>query len=149
MNQATDNGSRRTIGRVLGHAAAVLLFTAAIIQPKVANAAHGDRGRFSSDEVERLNARRGTRRRSEPFRQQATLLAGKCQAVEGSAVLASTGANTPGTIFLRLRHGGQNDHATVPCYRALRDMPPPPILRFNLWSVGRGSTHRPFRAPLR
>jgi len=40
MNQATDNGSRRTIGRVLGHAAAALLFTAAIIQPKVANAAH-------------------------------------------------------------------------------------------------------------
>ena len=43
MNQATDNGSRRTIGRVLGHAAAALLFTAAIIQPKVANAAHGGR----------------------------------------------------------------------------------------------------------
>ena len=44
MNQATDNGSRRTIGRVLGHAAAALLFTAAIIQPKVANAAHGGGG---------------------------------------------------------------------------------------------------------
>jgi aminopeptidase N len=33
-----------------------------------------------------------------------------------------------------------------PAFKA--DMPPPPILRFNLWSVGRGSTHRPFRAPL-
>jgi hypothetical protein len=44
MNQATDNGSRRTIGRVLGHAAAALLFTAAIIQPKVANAVHGGGG---------------------------------------------------------------------------------------------------------
>jgi hypothetical protein len=44
MNQATDNGSRRTIGRVLGHAAAALLFTAAIIQPKVANAADGGGG---------------------------------------------------------------------------------------------------------
>ena len=44
MNQATDNGSRRTIGRVLEHAAAALLFTAAIIQPKVANAAHGGGG---------------------------------------------------------------------------------------------------------
>lgn len=44
MNQATDNGSRRTLGRVLGHAAAALLFTAAIIQPKVANAAHGGGG---------------------------------------------------------------------------------------------------------
>ena len=44
MNQAADNGSRRTIGKVLGHAAAALLFTAAIIQPKVANAAHGGGG---------------------------------------------------------------------------------------------------------
>jgi hypothetical protein len=44
MNQATGNGSRRTIGRVLGAAAAALLFAAAIIQPDVANAAHGGGG---------------------------------------------------------------------------------------------------------
>ena len=46
MNQATDNGSRQTIGRALGGAAAVLFFAAAIIHPKVADAdaAHDGRG---------------------------------------------------------------------------------------------------------
>jgi hypothetical protein len=44
MNQATDNGSRQTIGRALGGAAVVLFFAAAIIHPKVADAAHDGRG---------------------------------------------------------------------------------------------------------
>ena len=44
MNQAIDNGSRQTIGRALGSAAAVLFFAAAIIHPKVADAAHDGRG---------------------------------------------------------------------------------------------------------
>ena len=44
MNQATGNGSRRPVGRVLGGASAALLFVAAIIQSEVANADHGDGG---------------------------------------------------------------------------------------------------------
>ena len=46
MDQATGNGSRLSIGRVLGVAAAALLFAASIIQPKVANADHGGGGSF-------------------------------------------------------------------------------------------------------
>jgi hypothetical protein len=38
MSQATGDGSRRAVGRVLGGASAALLFAAAIIQPEVANA---------------------------------------------------------------------------------------------------------------
>jgi hypothetical protein len=44
MNQATDNGSRQTIGRALGGAAAILFFAVAIIHRKVADAAHDGRG---------------------------------------------------------------------------------------------------------
>lgn len=44
MSQATGNGSRRTVGRVLGGASAVLLFAAAIVDPKVANAHDGGGG---------------------------------------------------------------------------------------------------------
>jgi len=44
MSQATGNGSRQTIGRVFGCAATALSFVAAIIQPEVANAAHGGSG---------------------------------------------------------------------------------------------------------
>jgi hypothetical protein len=43
MNQATGNGSRRTIGRARPGTAAVLLLVAAIIRPELANAA-GDGG---------------------------------------------------------------------------------------------------------
>ena len=41
MSQATGNGSRRAVGRVLGGASAALLFAAAIIHPEVANADDG------------------------------------------------------------------------------------------------------------
>jgi hypothetical protein len=44
MKQATGNRSRRTSGTVLGAAAAALLFAASIIQPAVANGAHGSGG---------------------------------------------------------------------------------------------------------
>jgi hypothetical protein len=44
MNEATGDRSRRTIGRVLGSAAATLLFAAAIIQPRMANAGHNGGG---------------------------------------------------------------------------------------------------------
>jgi hypothetical protein len=39
--QATGNGSRRTIGGALGVAAAALLFAASIIQPEAVNADDG------------------------------------------------------------------------------------------------------------
>ena len=41
MSQATGNGPRRAVGRVLGGLSAALLFAAAIIQPEVANADDG------------------------------------------------------------------------------------------------------------
>ena len=41
MSQATGNGPRRAVGRVLGGVSAALLFAAAIIQPEVANADDG------------------------------------------------------------------------------------------------------------
>ena len=44
MDQATGTRSRRTIGRVLGPAAAAVLFAASISQPEEANAAHGSGG---------------------------------------------------------------------------------------------------------
>jgi hypothetical protein len=44
MNQATGNGSRWTIGRILGATAAALLLGGAIIQPEVADAADGGDG---------------------------------------------------------------------------------------------------------
>ena len=44
MNEATGNGSRRIIGRILEGAAAALLFAAAIIHPEAANAAHDGSG---------------------------------------------------------------------------------------------------------
>ena len=44
MNQATGNGPRWAVGRVLGGASAALLFAATIIQPEVANADDGGRG---------------------------------------------------------------------------------------------------------
>jgi hypothetical protein len=44
MNQATDNGSWQTIGSALGSGAAILFLAAAIIHPKVADAAHDGRG---------------------------------------------------------------------------------------------------------
>src|SRR5690348_11333326 len=44
MSQATGNGSRRAVGRVLGGASAALLFAAVIIQPQVVNADDGGGG---------------------------------------------------------------------------------------------------------
>ena len=44
MSQASGDGSRRAVGRVLGGASAALLFAAAIIQPEVANADDGGGG---------------------------------------------------------------------------------------------------------
>ena len=44
MKQATGNGARRAVGRVLASASAALLFAVAIIQPEVANADDGGGG---------------------------------------------------------------------------------------------------------